>query len=76
MRTFEHFNANGKPCPLCGTREDKPPVLVAIAGTEDDGICEALQVHLDCIDLTAYRKYGKIVFEMVAAERLEPVSNP
>ena len=52
MRVFEHFSAShGSICPVCGTAADKPTVLVPIPGTEDDGICEARQVHKRCFDL-------------------------
>lgn len=52
MRVFEHFNAShGSVCPVCRTAADRPTVLVAIPGTEDDGICEAKQVHKQCFDL-------------------------
>lgn len=76
MRTFEHFNQSGAPCPICGTVDDKPPVLVAIHGTENDGVCEALQVHLDCINLTAYRENGRIIFGMAAEEIKERAVQP
>lgn len=49
MRVFPHFNDNGPPCPACKTREDKPTVLIPIPGTEKGGICEARQVHADCV---------------------------
>jgi hypothetical protein len=57
MRTFEHFNASGAPCPICGTNEDKPPVLIPIDGTEDDGIEEAMQVHLECLQLRVKKSF-------------------
>ena len=61
MRVFEHFNAShGSICPVCGTAADRPTVLVPIPGTEDDGICEAKQVHKQCYDLAN---------EMAEAER-------
>lgn len=69
MRAFDHFNQSGDPCPICGTVDDKPTVLVAIHGTENDGICEALQIHLDCIKLTAYRDNGQIFLGMAAEEK-------
>jgi hypothetical protein len=76
MRTFKHFNQSGAPCPICGTVDDKPPVLVPIYGTEDDGICEALQIHLDCINLTAYRENGRIILGMAAEEIKERAVQP
>jgi hypothetical protein len=36
---------------VCKTAKDCETVLVAIPGTEDDGICEARQVHKRCYDL-------------------------
>jgi len=64
MKIFEHFNNSGEPCPICNTRDDKPAVLIAIDGTQFDGICEAMQVHIDCIELTAYKTNEKILFAM------------
>lgn len=55
MRSFEHFNtAGGRPCPVCNTQDDKETVLVGIVGTEEDGNMEAMQVHLECIELYYY----------------------
>ena len=54
MRVFEHFSpAFGALCPVCKTAADKPTVLVPIPGTEEDGICQAKQVHKQCYDLVA-----------------------
>lgn len=54
MRIFDHFNAAfGAKCPVCNTSADWPTVLVPIPGTEDDGMCEARQVHKRCYDLMA-----------------------
>jgi len=51
MRIFEHPNTTAKSCPICHTMDDKPVTLISIAGTENGGICEAIQVHVDCLDL-------------------------
>ena len=52
MRAFEHFNSNhGAICPVCKTSKDCETVLVPIPDTEDNGICEAIQVHKKCYDL-------------------------
>lgn len=48
---FLHFPQTTDPvhvCPVCGTNEDAPTVLVGIDGTEDDGNIEALLTHLNC----------------------------
>ena len=52
MRAFEHPNMNNFKCPICKTADDKPVVLIGIAGTENGGNIEAKQFHLDCINLT------------------------
>lgn len=67
MRTFDHPNMTNFRCPICGTADDKPVVLLPIIGTEDGNICEAKQFHFDCIDLiydsvigVVYHKFEEI----------------
>ena len=50
MRTFDHFPKDSI-CKLCGTNDDKECILVPVQGTEEDGICEAIPVHIDCVKL-------------------------
>ncbi len=51
MKTFQHFNSAGEAvCPVCGTSNDKETVLVPIAGTQEGGNCQAIQVHTECIE--------------------------
>jgi hypothetical protein len=53
MRVFDKPNLHfGWKCPICGTSEVKPVVLVGIDGTEEDGNVQAEQYHVDCIELT------------------------
>jgi len=47
-RVFPNMS-DGVICPLCGTSEDKPCVLVPILGTEKRGNMEAKPTHLNCI---------------------------
>ena len=70
MKTFDHFNTTGAPCPICGTWDDKPPVLVPINGTESGGNVEALQIHLDCIDWIAYRMHGRLTLYMLSFKEI------
>ena len=49
MRTFEHFPQTGTVCPICGTNDDKPCILVPIDGTYDDGKMEAQPAHAACM---------------------------
>jgi hypothetical protein len=51
MRPFEHPNMDNFKCPICGTNEDKPVVLVGISGTEEGCNIRARQYHLGCIEL-------------------------
>lgn len=47
-RTFEHFPQD-KRCPLCGCDDDEACTLIGIDGTADDGIEEAMPVHVTCL---------------------------
>ena len=50
MSEFEKPNtSNNWKCPLCDTAEEKPVVLIKIAGTIKDSICEAEQIHKHCL---------------------------
>lgn len=56
MRKFEHPNtSNNWVCPICGTNEDKPIVLIPIVGTEDGNNMQAEQFHIDYIDLMYHK---------------------
>ncbi|RMG79791.1 MAG: hypothetical protein D6707_07535 [Bacteroidetes bacterium] len=66
---FEHFNQTTN-CPICNTNKDGKAVLIPIEGTEDDGIMEAMQVHLDCIDLFAFEDDEEI-FLVQKVKRLQ-----
>lgn len=53
MRIFDEFNPTGDHvCPICGTNSKDPTMLVAMDGTEDGGICQAMQVHVGCVNLS------------------------
>lgn len=63
MRVFKGMNQETKePCPVCGTKEDKEVVLVGKIGTQDGNIMEAVQVHLDCLELYYDANIG-IIFQ-------------
>jgi len=50
MKIFEHFNAHGIDlCPICGTNDDKPTILIPILGTEEGYNVQAIQVHEECL---------------------------
>lgn len=61
MRVFDHPNMLNFRCPFCGTADDKPVVLIGIAGTEEDRIMQAEQFHLDCLDHLQYFKDKRLV---------------
>jgi hypothetical protein len=58
MRVFEHPNMRGFKCPICGTKDDKPVTLIAIANTQTGGICEGAQVHVGCLNPVLYLDEG------------------
>ncbi len=60
LRTFNNFPTE-KCCPVCGTNNDFECFLVPIAGTEDDGICEAMVVHTACIKLVYFKNQNIFV---------------
>jgi len=68
MRVFDHFSPVGEPCPVCKTRDDKPACLVGVDGTQDDGIMEAQQFHVDCLELMV-KPLGadKIIYQLLKA---------
>ena len=47
MRVFKNYN-KVTACPVCGTTDDEPAVLIPVPGTEDDGLMEARQLHAHC----------------------------
>lgn len=49
MKIFNGFSQGDHLCPICGTDEDKPVVLIPIHGTTKGNIAEAAQVHADCL---------------------------
>lgn len=56
MIIIDHFRScNGELCPICGTSEDKQSTLVTIDGTKIDNRSQAIQVHVDCLDLIFIR---------------------
>ena len=70
-RTFEGFPETSI-CPVCGTNENTPCVLIAKVGTSDGNICEATPFHVDCINpanMLYDEKWGMIYFS--DKERLE-----
>lgn len=52
MRVFDHFNPHSKDvCPICGTNKDSPVVLVSKDGTQKGNTIQAMQVHVECLEL-------------------------
>jgi len=48
MRAFKHFPKDST-CKMCGTNDDKECILIPVDGTGDGKICEAIPVHVECI---------------------------
>jgi RNA polymerase subunit RPABC4/transcription elongation factor Spt4 len=69
MRVFKSYNDCGDDvCPVCGKNTQKKTVLIPIAGTEKGNIMKAIQVHLDCIDLTCLTQGNKMTFIQIVKE--------
>ena len=63
MRVFKERNLIcDEYCPICGKNENKETVLISIAGTQKGRICEAIQVCLDCLELT-YDKELNVIYQ-------------
>ncbi|MBL0320305.1 MAG: hypothetical protein IPP74_13595 [Alphaproteobacteria bacterium] len=61
LKAFPHFNkSGGNKCPICLTNDDEKTILVPIDGTEDDGLVECEQIHLNCISLRINKGIGYI----------------
>ncbi len=61
MRTFEHFPEDSV-CPICKTSNDGECCLISIDGTDEDGICEAIPVHTDCLTCFRYNKDAGLIY--------------
>lgn len=70
MRIFPNMNKSSI-CPICGTNEDKPCVLIGIDGTQEGYIIEAKAYHVDCIELTEYKHQNKFVILQIFDKRTE-----
>jgi len=66
MKIFEepNFIKNGKSCPVCGTQDNKPVVLVKLTNTAEANKYQAVQVHVECLDLLYCSDHG-IMFQYV-----------
>lgn len=52
MRIFREPNVEqGFICPICKTSDKSPVTLVGVSETEEDGRMNAIQVHVDCLQL-------------------------
>ena len=68
MKIFTKPNlSNNWKCPICNTSDSTEVTLIKIAGTEEGNICEAEQVHINCIDLVLY-KHGKLGYYIQAIQ--------
>ncbi len=58
-RTFDHFPGDVT-CPICGTNDDGPAVLVEIYGTAKDEIATGQPMHLACSVVKVWDKLLEI----------------
>ena len=68
MRIFDRGNwPKGEPevvCPICKTQKKGKVTLVAIDGTEEGFNVQAMQVHVDCLELHIMTDKG-IIYQKV-----------
>lgn len=65
MRVFKEMNISGKyVCPICKTKDKKEVVLIPIVGKENGNNCEAIQIHLDCLNLWYDEEIG-IIYQKI-----------
>ena len=61
MRVFPKPNHLGDwKCPICNLSDDGEVILAAIQGTQVGRISEAMQIHLNCVELTIHDSVGII----------------
>lgn len=62
MRIFKTFNDSvGSKCPICKTAEKKETALIGLNGTQEGHNVQAVQVHVDCLELLYDKEHGLIV---------------
>lgn len=64
MKTFEEGNWSNDVCPICKTQNKGKVVLVGIDGTESGNNIQAIQIHLDCIELR-YNLDKKVIYQIL-----------
>lgn len=68
-RVFKEFNQNGNHvCPICKTNDKKEVILIAKEGTQEGFNAEAIQCHVDCIDLW-YSQEMELIYQRVGVNK-------
>jgi len=63
MRSFKCFPFESR-CPICGTGDDAPCVLIPIDGTQRGNNIQAQPVHVECLnsDRMQYNRAVNIIY--------------
>jgi hypothetical protein len=65
MKTFKHRNMSGiDSCPICKSNKDGETVLIAIEGTQKGRNAQAIQIHLECLDLH-WNKQHNVIYQIL-----------
>lgn len=68
MRIFKKPNISDNwKCPVCGKNDEKEVALIGVDGTADGRNMEAVQVHVDCINLT-YSPFPHFLYQYIKEE--------
>ena len=63
-RTFKHFPEDLE-CIVCGTSKDGECVLIPKDNTSDGNVCEAVPVHVSCLEGMRYSEEGSLIYKVV-----------
>lgn len=59
------MNTNTKePCPICKTKKNKSVVLIAKQGKQKGYNAEAIQVHVDCLELW-FNEENNLIYQKI-----------
>jgi hypothetical protein len=62
MKIFQEPNPiNEWKCIICGSGKKSPVTLIGIAGKEENGNIPAIQIHVECLNLTYFEEATAIV---------------
>lgn len=69
MKIFKKINANSEePCPICKTKKNKPVFLIPIQEKQKGFDVEAIQIHVDCLNLW-YSEETNMIYQIIGNKK-------